>query len=176
MSAAETDVPRSDHRTEANLLGNLLALAGNSLVEETIARLRPEHFDHHLHREVFAGIVAVRAPGDPADEFTVGHYLRDAGKLGDGPAYELDALEFSQLTTVAVFPAHIDAYADIVVKLWGDRRLYEQASRLAAAAHAGRQDLIPEQRESQGGRLPLPGRSGMRRHGAGARPGGQHPV
>jgi AAA domain/DnaB-like helicase N terminal domain len=130
-----------DHAAERNLLGTLIEYAQEQ--SGIFTRLRAEHFDHHAHREIYSELLVMRTAGLAVDNFTLGARLRELDRLGPTPEFDIDSVEFEQLTTYATHPEHAEAHADLVIKLWADRRMRDYGTRLVAAVETGRRDLWP---------------------------------
>lgn len=135
--------PHFDHELEANVLGWLTTEPDNPDYELIYDQLRTDHLDHHSHRVIYGEILAMRAAGEPVDFFTLRARLKDSALMGYGPEFEVDQLEFSQMKSRAEHVGHLPAHVALIIRLWRKRRYFEVAGKLAAAAHAGQEDLIP---------------------------------
>jgi hypothetical protein len=135
------NAPLFDHELEGNVLGWLTSEPGAH--EEIYDWLHSYHFNHHPHRVIFSEIEAMREAGEPIDPFTLRARLQESGKMGYGPEFEVDQLEYGLRMTRAEYVGHLPAHVALIIKYWRKRRYMELAGRLAAAAQEGRDDLIP---------------------------------
>lgn len=118
-------LPRSQEAERA-VLGAILLQP--ELLDETMGRLRPEHFYEERHNVLYGAMIAIREAEEEPDMRTIQSHLEATGKWDviGGIAYlaslDLDLPDWSRLST----------YVDIVLRCWTARAFIQRCSQAIA--------------------------------------------
>ncbi len=102
-------LPPQDLPAEQGVLGGVLGL-GADVLAGIAATLSPDDFYDRRHGLIYAAMLALYEKGQPVDEITVTSRLHDLGQLENvgGPVF------LAELADLALAPAHVDHYAQMV--------------------------------------------------------------
>jgi replicative DNA helicase len=107
--AGHRRLPPQDLPAEQGVLGGVL-VHGADVLAGIASALTPSDFYDRRHGLIFEAMIALYEKGQPVDEITVTSRLRDLGHLeGVGGAVFL-----ADLADIALAPAHVDHYAQMV--------------------------------------------------------------
>jgi replicative DNA helicase len=102
-------LPPQDLPAEQGVLGGVL-VHGADVLAGTASTLKSSDFYDRRHGLIYEAMLAIYDKGQPVDEITVTSRLRDLGQLeGVGGAVFL-----AELADIALAPAHVDHYAQMV--------------------------------------------------------------
>jgi replicative DNA helicase len=124
-------VPPQDIAAEQCVIGGMLL--SKRAIAEVIELVNAEDFYRPQHETIFRAIVDMYGRNEPADQITVGNYLREVGVLGKigGLAY------LSQCVGSVPTAANAEYYAEIVRDSAIRRRIVEAGHRITEIGFAG---------------------------------------
>lgn len=122
--------PQDIHAEQCSLGGMLLS---KRAIAEVIEVVDADDFYRPQHETVFRAIVDMYGKNEPADQITVGNYLRELGVLGKigGGAY------LSELVQSVPTAANAEYYAEIVRDCAIRRRIVEAGHRITEIGYSG---------------------------------------
>ena len=124
-------VPPQDPHAEQCVLGGMLL--SKRAIAEVLEVVQAEDFYRPQHETVYRAVVDMYARNEPADQITVGNYLRELGvltKIG-GPVY------LSELVATVPTAANAEYYAEIVRDCAIRRRIVEAGHRITEIGYSG---------------------------------------
>lgn len=124
-------VPPQDIAAEQCVIGGMLL--SKRAIAEVIELISGDDFYRPQHETVFRAVVDMYGRNEPADQITVGNYLRELGVLAKigGAAY------LSQLIQTVPTAANAEYYAEIVRDCAIRRRIVEAGHRITEIGYAG---------------------------------------
>jgi replicative DNA helicase len=124
-------VPPQDIAAEQCVIGGMLL--SKRAIAEVIELIGGDDFYRPQHETVFRAVVDMYGRNEPADQITVGNYLRELGVLAKigGAAY------LSQLIQTVPTAANAEYYAEIVRDCAIRRRIVEAGHRITEIGYAG---------------------------------------
>jgi replicative DNA helicase len=124
-------VPPQDIAAEQCVLGGMLL--SKRAIAEVIEILDADDFYRPQHETVYRAVVDMYGRNEPADQITVGNYLRELGVLAKigGAAY------LSQLIQSVPTAANAEYYAEIVRDCAIRRRIVEAGHRITEIGYTG---------------------------------------
>jgi replicative DNA helicase len=127
-------IPPQDAHAEQCVLGGMLL--SKRAIAEVLEVATADDFYKPQHETVYRAIVDMYGRNEPADQVTVGNYLRELGvfaKIG-GSAY------LSQLVQTVPTAANAEYYAEIVRDCAIRRRIVEAGTRITEIGYSGEGD------------------------------------
>ena len=127
-------VPPQDIAAEQCALGGMLL--SKRAIAEVLEVVDADDFYRPQHETVFRAIVDMYGRNEPADQITVGNYLRELGVLG-----KIGGLPYlSELVRSVPTAANAEYYAEIVRDCAMRRRIVEAGHRITEIGYSGEGD------------------------------------
>lgn len=136
VSVTEPALLPADSEIEQAVLGCLLIDPGK--ISDIAASLKPEHFYEQRNAWIYEEILKLDRAGEPVDLLTVTYELEVSGRLEDvGGMYYVMGL-----TGVAETAAHVEHYAEMMLRLASDRAVIRIAGQAANLAFTGKGEAL----------------------------------
>lgn len=123
-------MPPHSESSEQSVIGCLLL---ENQCWELVSDLAPDDFYRHEHRLIFRALSDLLNAGKPADVVTTAEAMQAAGEADDAGGMPY-LIEIARATPTA---ANVNAYADVVRKHSGTRRLIRAATGIIESAYDG---------------------------------------
>lgn len=123
---------------EETILGAIMVASNSDEVTKVMQFLKPEHFYHDGHREIYQAIVDLKTAGSPVDMRSVKYQLQKTGKLeivGGGFA-------IAEITANVSSAANIEHHCAIVYEKYLKRELIVMASTVHQSAYEDDSDVF----------------------------------
>lgn len=124
--------PPANTEAEKAILGSLLIEP--DILQRVRSFLKAEHFYEKRNDWIYQAVIDMNAIGRPADMITLSDELETRKQLDEvgGPAYIMDLINYVPTS------AHIEYYAEIVIKAASDRQAIRLAQQIVEKAYQGK--------------------------------------